>query len=363
MEVSTIVIISIFSVIALLLLYLLFGVILRVMWDPIYCKLSHEGSIVRSAELLQVTTNVFVSERVVTSGTKWWCQRNLMKFSRMMIVICTKPESNDDRKQICLCNACSLINQLHTDLTRLGDVTHVVITNCFHYLYLHKYIESFPNATFIIPSGLFLKRPEFSNSCIPFPSGKTGSIFPETRFFPLPDFFQDHVIYVEEAELLLVSDSLVTQSPNAAPDPSYSSLTWLQDCIRCLSIPQQQQPVRFYNYTLQYRLASGADEASNTCWREIMLLPISRIVTAHGVYRGFVQVSQFNLDALMREITQGPSIADYCGRYLFSIWVLECCSGFFRDWTLLFLPNARITPKSDIIAQPRFAQLEIHVQS
>ena len=64
---------------------------------------------------------------MVTSGSGW-LQRRITKYSRMVIVV--------ENSGLGLFNPCPLTEAVKADLDRLGPVTLVCVTNCFHYMCL-----------------------------------------------------------------------------------------------------------------------------------------------------------------------------------------------------------------------------------
>lgn len=314
-------------------------VVVRSLWDPVYCSTVGMGCVVHSAPLLQISPTVHMSEHVITSGRSYWWQRELTKFSRMVIV-------SDAADRLCLINPCPLTDTLKHDVGALGCVTLVIVTNCFHYMYAADYVQAYPHARFVAPVGFFHKRPELARFFQPFPRSATGTLFAGVRFFRLPDFLQEHVIYVEEASLLYAADSLIAQQPRQL-NPSHSQLSYLQSLIRRLSIRARHGTVRFCDYSRQYRLQPNALADNVACWREILSLSILRVITGHGIYRGFVSVVKADLDHLMHQIEQQDTCLDLLGRRLFQACVLRCCPSYFRDWACLFQPDAHTVGYND----------------
>jgi hypothetical protein len=199
-----------------------------------------------------------------------------------------------------------------------------------------KFSPGFPSEC-VAPAELERKRPELSARCAFFPDGeRQGSVFPGTMYFALPDFLHEHAIYVERAHLLMTADTVIAMDA-AAANPSRTCLSWCQGIIRRISIGEHRRTLRFCNYSTQYRLQAGIElDEYVGVWREIGLLPITTVVTGHGVFRGAVRVTQEDMKNLIASIEAGPSCFDRLGRAAFSICAVKLCPGFFRDWAVLF---------------------------
>lgn len=328
--------------VGIILLVALILVLIRALWDPVYCCFvsGSDMCVTHSSPLWRVTDAVHISEHLVTSGSETWLQKNLTKYSRMVIVA--------DGPRLALFNVCPLTEAVKSDLSALGTVELVCATNCFHYMCMPQYLEAFPNARAIVPAGLLLKRPELSNRCEAFPE-ECGSVFPGTQYFRLPDFHQEHVIYVEDAHLLWCADTLSPHQPNAQNPgrTALSPLIWPFVGRLCMSTRQWQQQydhagtILFADYSRQFRPAgTAARQLNENVWKSVLALPIKRVATAHGHYSGWVDVTQESLSNLLENIQAEDSCWDMCGRVAFQSCVLGC-PRTFSEWTPLFADDAR----------------------
>ena len=318
---------------------LLLWVIVRSLWDPIYCGLASKGDLLYSSDLINVGDDVYISEHVITSGDRC-CLRYLNKFSRMLIVV----DNENSNPQICLFNPAPLCSILRIELEKLGTVTSVVVTNCFHYMYVSEYYDAFPSANFIIPQGMLNKRPELGKYCKVYPHGKDiGSVFRGTQYFRLPDFLQDHVIYVDRSEFLFVSDTLIARKERIS-DPSWSILSCIQVLARSISVHTNHgQPVHFCDYSRQYRRSPMAHQRNVDMWKHIATLPISKVTTGHGVYEGYVPVNSNDIKSLIHDIELPSTNLDVMGAIIFRFFVLDLNLSFFFDWSCLFTEESRVS--------------------
>mmetsp|Transcript_24308 Transcript_24308/g.69024 ORF Transcript_24308/g.69024 Transcript_24308/m.69024 type:complete len:233 (+) Transcript_24308:251-949(+) len=174
-----------------------------------------------------------------------------------------------------------------------------------------QYLTAFPSARAIVPAGLLLKRPELGERCEPFPEEASGSVFPGTKYFRLPDFHQEHLIFVEAASLLWCADT-VSPHQKDAPNPGRTVLSpfiWPFIGRLCMSTQQRQEQsgspgcILFADYSRQFRPAGAvAQQANVKVWKAVLALPIKRVATAHGHYRGWVDVTLATLDRLFEHI-------------------------------------------------------------
>lgn len=327
------------AVALLVALVVLVLILIRVLWDPIYCCwISGPGmKVILSSPLFKVTDSVHISEHLVTSGSDTWLQGTLTKYSRMVIVA--------HGRRLALFNPCPLTDDVKAQLATLGTVVQVAATNCFHYMCLPQYRKAFPESKFIIPSGLFLKRPEFREWCVAYPEEQCGSLFHGTQYFRLPDFNQEHVIFVEAANLMWSADMISPHQPDA-PNPGrtvLSPLIWSFVGRLCMSAQQwyaeygKPGSILFADYSRQFRIdAAESQTQTELVWKQILALPIKRVATAHGHYHGWVDVTPENLKCLLKNISRPDTCWDSAGRFIFTGVVLGMCSCAFSEWKPLF---------------------------
>jgi len=312
-------------------------ILFRVFWDPIYCCIVSTANpkvIYSSEKLIQLSKSVYISEHVVNSGQSSCWSRNSTKYSRMLIVCDVQTHT------IALFNPCPLIKQLQQELARLGTITHVVITNCFHYMNTLAYIHTYPNATFIAPAGLFHKQPKLTKHCTVFPSATHGSLFKNTQYFRLPEFHQEHVIYVKEANLIFCSDTLICRDKTKR-DPGRTWMSFIPLFARMVSIRRCVSPVRFCDYSRQFRVGTTFKFVENTCiWKTVLSLPITKITSGHGVFNGYVSVTPKDLQILLRDIASADSWVDRIGRGIFILCILHARVWFY-DWVCLYDKDAQ----------------------
>ncbi|CAE8600753.1 unnamed protein product [Polarella glacialis] len=308
----------------------------RALWDPIYCchVSGPQMQVLHSSPMHRVTDTVHICEHIVTSGASSCLQRKITKYSRMVIV--------SHGEKLGLFNPCPLTDAVKKDIDKLGQVDTVCATNCFHYMCIHAYIAAYPGARFIVPAGLLLKRPQLRGRCEPYPEPPIGSVFPGTRYFRLPEFHQEHLIFVEDAALLWAADTISPHQP-AAPNPGRTVLSpfmWPFLARLCVHSDQFKSQygrpgaILFADYSRQF--TGGDRRASVAIWQEVLGLPITRVSTAHGLYSGWVDVTKESLQALLEYVKARDTCWDLFGRFVFRTIVLGCCHCCFPEWTPLF---------------------------
>ena len=69
----------------------------------------------------------------------------------------------------------------------------------------------------------------------------------------------------------------------------------------------------------------------------VLALPISRVVTGHGLFHRVVEVDRADLDALLAEIEKPDALWDHLGRIVFDVFVRRKW-GFseYWEWNSLF---------------------------
>jgi len=111
-----------------MLLVVIMLVFIRALWDPLYCNFvsSTDIDILHSAPIQRINDHLYIFEHMTTSG-QTWLQRSITKFSRMVVVV--------DGSNLCLFSPCPLTDSVKADLLRLGRVSIICVTNCFHYMW------------------------------------------------------------------------------------------------------------------------------------------------------------------------------------------------------------------------------------
>lgn len=311
------------------------AVVIRAMWDPFYCccMTTADIGVVSSTSLIKISPSVYISEHFINSGNSGKWARSITKFSRMLVVV--------HNGELCLYNPCPLTAELRKELDELGRIQRVVVTNCFHYAFLTQYIDAYPEATFLVPQGMMWKRPGLQEHCITIPAATEGSLFPGTRYFRLPDFYQEHAIFVEEAGLLYCSDTLYIREPETSPHGRFD-VKLLQKFIRLISFSKPCGVIHYFDYIRQFRYPHPDDVHTENveCWRKIFALPITRITTGHGVFCGCVSVTQTELKSLLGCIERKDGWMDRAGRLVFRIWVWKSPERY-KDWICLYDKEAR----------------------
>ena len=311
------------------------AIIVRSMWDPFYCccMTTSDIGVLSSTSLIKISPSVYISEHFINSGNSGKWARSITKFSRMLVVV--------HNGELCLYNPCPLTTELQKELDELGRIQRVVVTNCFHYAFLTQYIDAYPEATFLVPQGMMWKRPELQQHCIAIPAAIEGSLFTGTHYFRLPDFYQEHVIFVEEAGLLYCSDTLYIREPKTRPHGRLG-VRLMQEFIRSISFSQPCGVIHYFDYVRQFRYPHSGDLHKENVerWRKIFALPITRITTGHGVFRGSVSVTNTELKNLLRCIERKDSWMDRAGRLVFRLCV-HGAPNRYRDWTCLYDEEAQ----------------------
>jgi len=311
------------------------AVIVRAMWDPFYCccMTSADIGVLSSTSLIRISPSVYISEHFINSGNSGKWARSITKFSRMLVVV--------HNGELCLYNPCPLTAELRKELDELGRIQRVVVTNCFHYAFLTQYIDAYPEATFLVPQGMMWKRPGLQQHCTAIPAATEGSLFAGTRYFRLPDFYQEHVIFVEEANLLYCSDTLYIREPETRPHGRVE-IRLMQKFIRLISFSQPCGVIHYFDYVRQFRYPGSGDLHKENVerWRKIFTLPITRVTTGHGVFRGCVSVTKTELQSLLHCIERKDGWMDRAGRVVFRMLVRKS-SDRYRDWTCLYDKEAQ----------------------
>jgi len=311
------------------------AIIVRAMWDPFYCcfMTTSDIGVLSSSSLIKISSSVYISEHFINSGNSGKWARSITKFSRMLVVV------HDG--ELCLYNPCPLTTALKQELAELGHIQRVVVTNCFHYAFLTQYIDAYPEATFLIPQGMMWKRPELQQHCTAIPAATEGSLFAGTRYFRLPDFYQEHAIFVEEAGLLYCSDTLYIREPETRPHGRVA-VRLMQEFIRSISFSRRCGVIHYFDYVRQFRYPGSGDlhKKNVECWRKIFALPITRVTTGHGVFCGCVSVTKTELQNLLRCIEREDGWMDRAGRMVFRLCVWKSPNRY-RDWTCLYDKEAQ----------------------
>ncbi len=311
------------------------AIFVRAMWDPFYCcfMTTADIGVLSSSPLIKISSSVYISEHFINSGNSGKWARSITKFSRMLVVV--------NNGELCLYNPCPLTEELQKELDELGNIQRVVVTNCFHYAFLTQYIDAYPEATFLIPQGMMWKRPELQQHCIAIPAATEGSLFAGTHYFRLPDFYQEHVIFVEEAGLLYSSDTLYIREPETRPHGRLE-VRLMQKFIRLISFSQPCGTIHYFDYIRQFRYPGSDDlhKKNVECWRKIFALPITRVTTGHGVFCGCVSVTKTELKNLLQCIERKDGWMDRAGRMVFRMCV-RGSSIRYRDWTCLYDKEAQ----------------------
>ena len=340
-------------------------VTIRVMWDPVYCSMiatSSDIHIAFSHPIRQIGPSVHVSEHNIDCGhghCGCFHGRDITKFSRMIIV------EDPATKTLCLFNPCPLTDAVRAALDALGQVKVVVVNNCFHYLFAVQYCDAYGplGARVLVPSSLLVKCPALKEkgAVRTLPSAQEGSIFPGTQYFRVPNFFaQEHVIFIPAAGLLYCADTLVASLPDYTPKDHglYTPIELMNRFLRCISLSGSchcgtPPKVRYMDYIRCYFPASAQAETA-AFWRRVLALPITRVVTGHGLYDGScVEVTRADLDGLCAEIAKPDDCWDHLGRGVFQLLVRRRW-GFsgYPEWNSLFDIECPVHVEEDVLGQP-----------